>query len=98
MNMTGLARTRKAILAGALASLGLTLSLGAQSNEPEKFEVASIRPSGSANNRMALGPTPEGGFRATNIPLTLLIAFAYDLPLGKDVSDYVTGLPGWAKS
>jgi uncharacterized protein (TIGR03435 family) len=66
-----------------------------QSGSPS-FEVASVKANRSADAswRIACG---QGKCRATNASLTLLIAEAYGLrPF--TAGDYISGLPGWAKS
>ena len=57
------------------------------------FEVASIKPNGSADNRVALLMQPGGRFIATGVPLRLLMTFAYR------VRDFqVSGGPNWITS
>jgi len=57
----------------------------------ESFEVASIRRSDDESGRPALQFTPDGGVRAANVTLKLLIEAAYDVR-----SDQVAGGPRWA--
>src|SRR5580704_181791 len=61
--------------------------------ETGRFEVASIRPSGSGGLRPSVEFTPGGGVRATNITLNLLIQLAYDIR-----PEQLSGGPGWADS
>ena len=69
--------------------LGMTTSLwGFQS-----FEVATIKPNASSDNRVRIGIQPGGRFVASGMTLTQLIAFAYDL---RDFQ--ITGEPGWASA
>ena len=58
-----------------------------------KFEVASIKTdhSGSGMRRLMMGP---GRFTATNIPIRMVIKFAYNL----QSNDQLTGEPDWVNS
>jgi uncharacterized protein (TIGR03435 family) len=69
-----------------LAMAGVAFAAG-----PE-FEVASVKPSDPGSEGGTIAP---GGatFRASNIPLTGLLTFAYDVRL-----DQLDGAPGWAMS
>jgi uncharacterized protein (TIGR03435 family) len=63
------------------------------------FDVVSIKPNNSGDNRRMIVTPPGGRFNTTNIPLRQLIVFAYGdrvngLPLNMEIS----GLPGWATS
>lgn len=59
----------------------------------QKFEVASIKPNHSGGGRVGIGLRPGGRFTTENVPLRLLITFAYN------IRDYqLSGLPGWADS
>jgi uncharacterized protein (TIGR03435 family) len=69
----------------AVTTLGQTTE---QSNP--QFEVASIKPNKSGDNRVMLGVQPGGRFTATNVTLRLLIRNAYQL------QDFqITGGPSW---
>jgi hypothetical protein len=71
------------------------------------FEVASIRPtdperqssvapSGAVMIRVGLGPTPDGGLRASNVKLKTLIRYAYNLPChGENCDALISGGPAW---
>jgi uncharacterized protein (TIGR03435 family) len=87
----------KALLAGCLVILSglLTESLRAQSlpEKNDRFEVASIRQSGTAGGRPSVEFTPGGGVRATNVTLALLIQLAYGLR-----PDQLSGGAGWTAS
>src|SRR5215472_4525120 len=62
---------------------------GAQTQTPV-FEVASVKPSQSLEPRVNMGPAPGGGFDAVNVPLQMLITYAYD------VRDHqLIAAPGW---
>jgi uncharacterized protein (TIGR03435 family) len=63
----------------------LMLSLSAQT-----FEVASVKPNKSGDQRVMLQLPPTGRFTATNIPLRLLLRQAFD------VQDFqIVGGPNW---
>ena len=79
-----LSLTRKLVLSiPGIAALGAPVAIGilrAQTLPPApeyKFEVASIRPSKSADPTNRLGPGPQGGLRGENVTTGQLIAFAY---------------------
>lgn len=59
----------------------------------KRFEVASIKPNKSGSGGMALMMEP-GRFTATNIPIRLIIKFAYNLQSDAQL----TGGPGWINS
>src|SRR5258707_3624289 len=90
-------RTVKAVLFGFLvfSSSRLTGILSAQPmpEEPGRFEVAAIRPSGAKGGRPSFESNPGGGVRATNVTLKLLIQMAYDIR-----PEQLSGGPGWTDS
>lgn len=90
-------RKVKALLFGFLVftSGRLTGILSAQSmpEEPDRFEVASIRPSGAKGGRPSFESNPGGGVHATNVTLKLLIQMAYDIR-----PEQLSGGPGWTDS
>ena len=55
-----------------------------------QFEVASIKPNKSGENRVMLGIQPGGRFTATNVTLRMLIRNAYQLQ-----EFQITGGPSW---
>jgi bla regulator protein BlaR1 len=61
--------------------------------ESDRFEVASIRPSGAEGVRPSAEFTPGGGVRATNVTLNLLIQLAYEIR-----PEQLSGGPGWTDS
>lgn len=82
---------------GAIAASLLTLSsaateLRAQAAQDLTFEVASIRPASGTPNYIRLSPEPAR-FVAENVPLKVLIGFAYNLQRYQ-----TTGGPGWIDS
>src|SRR5258708_6852416 len=89
--------TAKVFLLGFLVftSSRLTGILSAQSmpEEPDRFEVASIRPSDAKDGRPSFEFNPGGGLRATNVTLKLLIQMAYDIR-----PEQLSGGPGWTDS
>ncbi|MBZ5604973.1 MAG: TIGR03435 family protein [Acidobacteriia bacterium] len=62
--------------------------------EAYAFEVASVRPNPTTQDRRGLQFEHER-FKATNLNLVTLIAIAYDLPL--TISGRITGAPDWAE-
>lgn len=78
-------------LAGSVLLLGFSICTSqSRPADFERFEVASIRPSGNEGGRPAMEFT-QGGIRATNVTLKLLIELAYDVR-----ADQVAGGPNWA--
>jgi uncharacterized protein (TIGR03435 family) len=78
----------------AVAVPMVTLPIRAQS--PQAFEVASVRPNKSTDFRgVQLQFLSGGRFVATNYPLQLLIAAAWNLPFQ---SPRLTGGPDWIRS
>ena len=61
--------------------------------EPDRFEVASIRPIDAKGARPSFESNPSGGVRATNVTLKLLIQMAYDIR-----PEQLSGGPGWTDS
>jgi uncharacterized protein (TIGR03435 family) len=91
---------RSALVTAAWTGLMLTLSaslatiprIHAQSSPPAgpAFEVASIKPNKSGDQRVMLQLPPTGRMTATNIPLRLLLRQAFD------VQDFqIVGGPNW---
>ena len=65
------------------------LEIGAQ--REYRFEVASIKPNRSSDTRASLGNQSGGRFFATNLPISALIQFAYQ------IQDFqLTGGPAWS--
>ncbi len=91
-------RTGQAMLTiVALTAISLPFALGivrAQSLPPEPtlgYDAVSIHKSAPGNGNHMLGPGPQGGWRAINMPVVSLIATAYH------VQNYqIVGAPGWA--
>ncbi len=90
-------RKVKTLLFGFMvfSSSRLTGIVSAQSmpGEPDRFEVASIRPSDAKRGRPSFESNPGGGVRATNVTLKLLIQMAYDIR-----PEQLSGGPGWTDS
>jgi uncharacterized protein (TIGR03435 family) len=60
---------------------------------PQSFEVASIKPSNSADRRSLFKYEPGGRFTSLNVPVKQLIEIAYE------IKDYqISGGPGWMAS
>jgi hypothetical protein len=52
----------------------------AQAPDTAAFEVASVKPNRSGDNRIMIGIQPGGSFRATGAPLRELVGMAYGTP------------------
>ena len=77
-----------------LAAPLLLASVELAAGQTKEFEVASIKPhKGADDGRVGIQITPGGRWRATNVPLTLLLNIAYDLRPGQ-----LTGAPSWINS
>jgi uncharacterized protein (TIGR03435 family) len=57
------------------------------------FEVASVKPNTSGENRIMIGIQPGGGFRAIGAPLRELIGLAYGIP--QPLTSFMVGGPNW---
>lgn len=66
------------------------LALAASASSQQAFEVASIKPNASGDNRIMIRMAPGGRFTATGITLKQLIAQAYGVR-----DSQVSGGPGW---
>ena len=74
------------------AALLMLSAFGTQAQSPT-FEVASIRPNNSGDNRSGVLIVPGGSVRAINASLELLITTAYQIP-DFELKDG----PGWMRS
>jgi uncharacterized protein (TIGR03435 family) len=84
---------RKRFLSTVLAVGGIAIPLFSQQSAGTKpaFEVATVKPSGSSDNRIAIMGEPGGRFRVTNATLKMVMAVAYR------VRDFqILGGPAWA--
>jgi uncharacterized protein (TIGR03435 family) len=88
-----MSRSLKTSLFGILVVTSGGLSAQSMPEESDRFEVASIRPSGAGGVRPSAEFTPGGGVRATNVTLKLLIQLAYEIR-----PEQLTGGPGWTDS
>ena len=62
--------------------------------QTKEFEVASIKPHKAGDDgRVAIQITPGGRWRATNVPLNMLLNMAYELKPGQ-----MSGAPAWINS
>ena len=62
--------------------------------EKKEFEVASVKPHKDADDgRVGIQITPGGRWRATNVPLNLLLQIAFELKPGQ-----MAGAPNWVNS
>ncbi len=81
----------------ALVAVAMMASLGAQAPVPTQFDVASIKPATSGDTRRMIGPEAGGRFRAVNVGLRQLIAFAFGVANSRaDLT--VVGGPAWIDS
>src|SRR5579862_8397107 len=103
------AECKRRLLAAAAVALAFPLVVSAlayprrraqtpaATGDRPQFDAASIKPNKSGNPMMTfpLGQ-PGGHVTATNCTLRLLIAFAYDLPLGtRQTQKTLLGAPDW---
>src|SRR5207249_8617721 len=59
--------------------------------ERPSFEVASVKPNKTGDGRVMIANQPGGGLVVTNMPLRLLLTFAFQL------QDFqLVGVPDWA--
>jgi uncharacterized protein (TIGR03435 family) len=90
---------RASIIGGALilvaGSVAWRLDAQAQATPqgPPRFEVASIRPNKTGDNRVMIGIQPGGRYTATNVPLRQLITQAYALQPSQ-----LIGGPDWIRN
>lgn len=83
---------RKLLLAGLVCALGAPVLW----SETLAFEVASVKPNKSGQRGPAgMKVLPSGRLEAINVPLILIIATAYNVPLQ---SERLTGGPDWLGS
>jgi uncharacterized protein (TIGR03435 family) len=83
------------ITVGTCLALLMAMALfGQSSTGTSVFEAASVKPNKSAT-RPGLQFLPGGRFTATNMPLFMLIASAYDVPIQ---SVRLSGGPDWIRS
>lgn len=76
-----------------LASIGV---LAAQTLPPPPeytYDVVSVRPADPNERRSLFGPGPQGGMRAQNVAVVMMLTFAYDVP-----ASLLADVPDWAKS
>jgi uncharacterized protein (TIGR03435 family) len=79
------------VVAVAMSALTLTIVAQTPSLEPNpKFEVASVRPNPSGDNKMSSQILPGGRYTAINIPPRLLIINSYRLQ-----PQQLVGAPDW---
>jgi uncharacterized protein (TIGR03435 family) len=81
------------LLAGMLFAAAALAQPQEAVDENVTFEVASVRPNTSPDNKMMLGVQPGGRFNAVNVPLFALIRSAYALQ-----EFQLVGGPDWIKT
>jgi len=85
---------KKLLLAGWMAvALPLFAQSAAPATTPLAYDVVSVRPNKSSDGMMRFGDHGDR-YSATNIPLDMLLQYAYNLKTPNQIS----GLPGWADS
>jgi uncharacterized protein (TIGR03435 family) len=84
------------VVAAVLTAPRLEAELQAPVASGPAFEVASVKPNKSADQRQAIQTPPGGRFIATNLPLRNLIAFAYRIAPG--TAFRLVGGPDWIRS
>src|SRR5262245_61617600 len=73
-------------------ALTTVVALGAQTSKPS-FELASVKRNMSGGAGYRMGPRPGGAYDAGNVPMSVLIEFAYE------VAGYLlVGGPGWLQT
>src|ERR1700733_9370578 len=88
-------RTILLSIGGIVAISAIDTAL-AQAPDTPVFEVASVKPNRSGDNRIMIGIQPGGSFRATGAPLRELVGMAYGTP--QPLSAFMTGGPRWIDS
>ena len=79
----------KSVLAAAVLT-GFTAAQSTSPAKPPAFEVASVKPNTSGDGRVLMSPQPGGRLNLVNVPLRLMIRYAYR------VQDFqVVGGPDW---
>jgi len=76
-----------------IATSSIALSQIQQSAVRPEFEVASVKPNVSGSTNFLMRPPAHGRFTATNVPLKLLIALAYQVRPSE-----ISGGPAWIVS
>src|SRR4051794_21514531 len=72
--------------------------IAAQAPRPAPaFEVVSVKPNKSGDNRISIGMQPGGRFTASGITLRMLIGIAYGTPQPLPNSQMIGG-PKWIES
>src|SRR5512144_2779244 len=76
----------------------MTSLIAAQAPPPGPvFEVASVKPNKSGDNRISIGMQPGGRFNATGVTLRMLVGIAYGTPQPLPNSQIIGG-PKWIES
>jgi uncharacterized protein (TIGR03435 family) len=82
------------LLTATVGLVAMPLHGHAQSDQKAPaFEVASVKPNTSGENRISIGIQPGGGFRAIGAPLRELIGLAYGIP--QPLTSFMVGGPNW---
>jgi uncharacterized protein (TIGR03435 family) len=102
---TSLGMWRKTLLVTAAAGMfaapvaigALTAPQAATPSTPDtgtaSFEVASVKPNKTGDERVSIGLQPGGRFNASNVPLRMLLRQAYDMQ-----ESQIVGGPEWLRS
>jgi uncharacterized protein (TIGR03435 family) len=102
---TNLGRWRTTLLVTAAAGMfaapvaigALTAPRAATPSTPDtgtaSFEVASVKPNKTGDQRVSIGLQPGGRFNASNVPLRMLLRQAYDIQKFQ-----IVGGPEWLRS
>jgi bla regulator protein blaR1 len=80
------------IVAGAVNAVPL-MTVEQEPSTPIKFAVASVRVNRSGERAALTNDSVPGRFTATNVPVTQLIRYAYDVS-----GDQIDSAPDWARS
>ena len=84
----------RGLLMTASLSIGsLAFAQAPATPERPSFEVASVKPNKTGDGRVMMANQPGGGLVVTNVPLSLLLTFAYQL------QDFqIIGAPDWIRN
>jgi uncharacterized protein (TIGR03435 family) len=86
------------VLAGSLFGAALAMAQSPAANEPQRFEIISIRQNLLPDAVERFGPTADG-YQAMNTSLSVSLLLAYPPTSGQTVypSDQIEGLPAWMR-
>ena len=84
---------RGLLMTASLSIASLAFAQAPATPERPSFEVASVKPNKTGDGRVMMANQPGGGLVVTNVPLSLLLTFAYQL------QDFqIVGAPDWIRN